>query len=53
MDKKIIFRILIALIWLGLGIFQIAAKNMIASGIISIVVGLVFAFDAFRQIKKK
>lgn len=52
MDKKIIIRICIALLWFGVGIFQIAAKSMMVSGIISIAVGAVFAFDAFRYIKK-
>lgn len=53
MDKKMIARICLAVFWVGLGVFQIAAKSMIAMGALSIVVGLVFAFDALRNIKKK
>ena len=52
MDKKVILRIAIAILWIVVGIVELVRATTVP-GIISLVVGAVFAFDAFRQIKKK
>lgn len=51
MEKKTILRIAIAILWIGVGVFEIVRGSTVP-GIISLVVGAVFAFDAFRTMNK-
>lgn len=51
MDKKLINRIVIALIWLGVGSYRLAVKDM-PIGIFCIAIALVFAVGAFISKKQ-
>ena len=51
MDKKLINRLIIALIWTAVGIYRFAVKDM-AIGFVCIAVALIFAIDAFISKKQ-
>ena len=51
MDKKLINRLIIALIWIAVGIYRFAVKDM-PIGIFCIAIALVFAVGAFISKKQ-
>ena len=52
MDRHAVIRIVIALVWVVIGIVRLIQKDM-TTGLVSIVVGIVFGVSVFMMLKKK
>lgn len=52
MNRHAIIRVILAIIWIVIGIIRLAAKDM-TTGIVGIVLGIAFGVSAFMMMKKK
>lgn len=52
MNRHAVIRIVIALVWIVIGIIRLIAKDM-TTGIVVLAVGIAFGVSAFMMLKKK
>ncbi|MBR1382902.1 MAG: hypothetical protein IJ555_03695 [Ruminococcus sp.] len=53
MNRHIIIRAVMAVLWIGVGIFRMIQAGDVKGGLLSLAVGVAFGISAFTMLRKK